>query len=225
MTESLPTTDTTSSPHLVRITDNGKIKAWVSFALSFLEANEDRPIVFHTLPAVPKPLAPATEDAAQPSVAANKPLAEFHISKMSKATTAVPRLLTVVEIVKREFMKSLEAKRSPRLAGLHQYNEIGCLEALTPPVEAALEDRPADIQKALSGRNHVRQKQTPYMKVTLSLTALPELVQNGATYQPPTLRKLSKSAKMRMKRRERVAKIATSVQTPVDPNTTAAMGG
>ncbi|KAG6877564.1 hypothetical protein C0993_006061 [Termitomyces sp. T159_Od127] len=175
--------------HMVRITDNGKIRNWVSFALEFLflEAsvlctNEDRAIVFHTLPA------PTAEGARGPGDAPRR---------LSKATTAVPRLLSVVEIVKREFLKSLEAKRSPRLAGLHQYNEIGCVET------AVDEDRAAEIRRALSGSNHVKIQRTPYMKVTLSLKTLPELAESGATYQPPTLRKLSKSAKQRMKKRKR----------------------
>ncbi|KAG6889652.1 hypothetical protein C0995_015768 [Termitomyces sp. Mi166 len=180
-----------SGPHLIRITDNGKIKSWVSFALNFLEAS---PIVFHTLPAT-----------------ANGP---SDAPKLSKSTTSVPRLLSVVEIVKREYIKSLEAKRSPRLAGLHQYNEIGCLEDLAT---AASEDRAAEIQRALSGGgNHVKLKLTPYMKVTLSLDALPELAERGATYQPPTIRKLSKSAKMRMKRRERAAKNGTQAAIEQD---------
>ncbi|KAG6892861.1 hypothetical protein C0992_012180, partial [Termitomyces sp. T32_za158] len=146
--------------------------------------HEDRPIVFHTLPATPK----SPTDEAQKS-SSTPP-------KRSKATTAVPRLLSVVEIVKREFIKSLAAKRSPRLAGLHQYNEIGCLENTEPAVE---EDRTAEIRRALSGSNQsvpllfsttdpdsvtssVKLKSTPFMKVTLSLNALPELAESGATY-------------------------------------------
>ncbi|KAG6841612.1 hypothetical protein C0991_009037 [Blastosporella zonata] len=218
-----PVIDTGSGPHLVRITDNGKIKAWVSFALNFFETNEDRPIVFHTLPATPKPPVAVNDDAAQPSTDVDISSTNAHVYKLSKVTTAVPRLLSVVEIVKREFIKSLEAKHSLRLAGLHQYNEIGCLEALAPVVEASAEDRAAEIRRALSGSNHVKQKQTPYMKITLSLSAIPELVENGATYQPPIIRKLSKSAKMRMKKRERAATKAASTQDPADPDLAAIM--
>ncbi|KAG5650635.1 hypothetical protein H0H81_011532 [Sphagnurus paluster] len=185
-----------TGPHHIRITDSGKIKAWVAFALSFLEENEDRPIVFHTLPAKAK------IDKDGNAIPETKPS-----SSKAKPTLAVPRLLSVVEIVKREFIKSLEAKHSPRLAGLHQYNEIGCLEQPDASTEG---DRAAEIARALSGTNHVKQKQTPYMKITLSNTAMPELVDQGATYQPPMLRKLTKSAKMRMKKRARAAKQALS---------------
>ncbi|KAF5380131.1 hypothetical protein D9615_006232 [Tricholomella constricta] len=197
-----------TGPHLIRITDSGKIKGWVTFALSFLEANENRPVVFHTLPFSSKtpPTAPVGGSTAP------APESKTTTSKI-KSTTLVPRLLSVVEIVKREFIKSLEAKHSLRLAGLHQYNEIGCLEDLgVLEEEPEKEDRATEIARALSGSNHVRQKQTPYMKITLSNCALPELEEKGATYQPPVIRKLSKSAKMRMKKRERAAKKGTSAQ-------------
>ncbi|KAG6827930.1 hypothetical protein H0H92_009908 [Tricholoma furcatifolium] len=228
-----------TGPHLIRITDNGKIKAWVSFALNFLEltltpnkTNEDRPLVFHTMPANPKP--PTSADAASKEKETESTSAST--SKLSKATTTVPRLLTVVEIIKREFIKSLESQRSPRLAGLHQYNEICLFESLGPECEDAEneETRATEIRRALSGVNHVRMKQTPYMKITLSLSALPDLAEKGATYvfflslgswiliglwtndvpfptyryQPPKIRKLTKSAKLRMKKRERAAKNA-----------------
>ncbi len=46
----------------------------------------------------------------------------------SASTTAIPRLITVVEIIKREYLTVMNAKRSPQLVGLFQYNEIGSLE-------------------------------------------------------------------------------------------------
>jgi hypothetical protein len=121
---------------------------------------------------------------------------------LSNATTTIPRLISVAEIIKREYVKVLESKRSPRLEGLHQYNEIGCLENLGLDLGG---DRPDETEKtradeiilALSGRNQyvrsfflcvlvpisssVKQKQTPYMKVTLSESPLPDLVTKGAT--------------------------------------------
>jgi hypothetical protein len=71
-----------------------------------------------------------------------------------KVTAAIPRLISIVEIVKREFLKSLAAKHSPRLAGLHQYNELGCLEDLDT-VEQRPEtpqERAAAIAMALEGK-------------------------------------------------------------------------
>ena len=71
--------------------------------------------------------------------------------RISPATNDVPRLISVVEIIKREF------KEAP----LHQYNEVGCLEASEPggPVVAAGvpneagEERQAALQKALEGKH------------------------------------------------------------------------
>jgi hypothetical protein len=46
------------------------------------------------------------------------------------STSMVSRLISVVEIIKREYLKMLETTHSTRLHGLHQYNEIGTLEDL-----------------------------------------------------------------------------------------------
>jgi hypothetical protein len=43
-----------------------------------------------------------------------------------------------------------------------------------------------------------RRNETPFMRIT---SELPELVEKNATYQPPTCRKLSKSAKGRARKR------------------------
>ncbi|RXW19764.1 hypothetical protein EST38_g6082 [Candolleomyces aberdarensis] len=45
----------------------------------------------------------------------------------------------------------------------------------------AAEERAEKIIEALSSKNHIRQTQTPFMRVTLSLTELPNLQANGAT--------------------------------------------
>lgn len=42
------------------------------------------------------------------------------------ASTTIPRLISVVEIVKREYLKSLPKARVR--VGLWQYNELGCVE-------------------------------------------------------------------------------------------------
>ena len=49
-------------------------------------------------------------------------------SGFSASTTTIPRLITVVEIIKREYLTAMNAKRSPQLVGLFQYNEMGSLE-------------------------------------------------------------------------------------------------
>ena len=49
-------------------------------------------------------------------------------SGLSASTATIPRLITVVEIIKREYLAAMDAKRSPHLVGLFQYNEMGSLE-------------------------------------------------------------------------------------------------
>ena len=120
--------------------------------------------------------------------------------KLSSSITLAPRLITVVEIVKREFLRGLATKRSPRLKGLHQYNEIGLLDE-KPEAEGldTEQARSKQIVEALSGKNQcvpffktwthphtsgqpsVKQTQTPYMRVTLSLIEIPSLQRGTVT--------------------------------------------
>jgi hypothetical protein len=68
--------------------------------------------------------------------------------RLSNSTITVPRLISVVEIIKREYLKKLETNRSSRLIGLYQYNEIGSLDV--PKNE---ESDPATLALALEGKN------------------------------------------------------------------------
>jgi hypothetical protein len=80
----------------------------------------------------------------------------------SNSFVIIPRLISVVEIIKREYIKVLQEKRSDRMNGLYQYNEIGTLEQLGVSVSRSTEDisqispedaRSQQIMEALSGRN------------------------------------------------------------------------
>lgn len=70
--------------------------------------------------------------------------------RLDHATNVVPRLISVVEIVKREYAKAPALKDDVPLL-LHQYNEIGYLEALK---DAATTEDTVDISElaALPGR-------------------------------------------------------------------------
>ena len=125
-------------------------------------------MTFHTLP---PPGAPPTE-------------------KTSSAT--IPRLITVVEIVKREHLGRLKARRSSSLAGVYQYNEVGALQDLpssrapSPDVTDLLSGSkfvvPSAFAKGWTNRVcSVRIKKTVFMKVTLSRKKLQHLVDRGAT--------------------------------------------
>jgi len=171
--------------HPIRITTHGKLKAWVQFALDFLDENEDRSLTFHTLPP------PETSPSAKTS------------------TTTIPRLITVVEIVKREHLERLKAARNPSLVGVHQHNEVGALQDLPSPRTPSPSP---DVTQLLSGSN-VQIKKTVFMKVTLSRKKLQHLIDRGATYQPPLVRTISKSAKARARRRQKKAAAATDSMT------------
>ncbi|TFK77458.1 hypothetical protein BDN72DRAFT_830624 [Pluteus cervinus] len=221
-------TSTSSEPVSIRITNGGKMKGWVSYALDHFETNENQPIVLHTLPAPAKsqnsgPLAGTIttmttdtslpEGGAGPSNRAPSRTSTTSSRSLAPSTSTVPRLISVTEIVKREYLKSLDAKRSTRLVGLHQYNEFGILSEDEDGEEDAggtgglekdkTSKRAENIIDALQGKRFPHRKQTPYMRITLSQHELPDSLQNGATYQPPLKRKLSKSAKARARKRAR----------------------
>ncbi|KAF8231193.1 hypothetical protein L208DRAFT_1399323 [Tricholoma matsutake] len=186
------------------------MRPWIAFALDVFEKSH-KPLVLHTLP-VPASLpevAPVPPQEPQEPQHQAPPRLQPQSGTLSNATTTITRLISVAEIIKREYVKVLQSKRSLRLEGLHQYNEIGCLEDLGSDRGGDKDERTRadEIVQALSGRNHVKQKQTPYMKITLSESPLPELVTKGATYQPPTVRKLGKSAKARAKKRMRKSQV------------------
>ncbi|KIY72337.1 hypothetical protein CYLTODRAFT_449891 [Cylindrobasidium torrendii FP15055 ss-10] len=157
----------------IRITQHGKMKDWVGNALKHFETPNAPPLTFHTLSATPSQL----------------------------CTNTTPRLISVVEIIKREYLSALKAKQSPRLEGLHQYNQVCILEETLTASTVGDKPRNEQLVDALSGSNpkHV---QTPYMRITLSVNEIPQLKDNGATYQPPLRRKLTKSAKSRVRKRK-----------------------
>lgn len=207
---------------------------------------EDRPLVLHTLPA-PKGKAPAQTDqpaAAEPVTDAAPVGGEKKGKRVGLHTSlaTIPRLVTVVEIIKREYLKTLDPvlAEAGSLSGLHQYNEVGDLEE-AGYVERADDDEQARMEAlalALQGRNQyvlcmfspracteesvrsAKQKKTAFMRVTLCRKEIPELIGRGATYvspsflrrpcpysrdrhQQPAVRKLSKSARARLKKKAR----------------------
>lgn len=122
-----------------------------SLTATFKDVNEDKKIVLHTLPSSVDYEGRLIQEPGKQSTSKTK----------SPTLELVPRLISVVEIIKREFMKQLEATKSTRLIGLHQYNEIGHLESLGIQVEEevggehvdAAAQRSNSIIQALSGKN------------------------------------------------------------------------
>jgi len=110
-------------------------------------------LILHTLPFEIKP-------ASQLSLEKEK--LSIKRETASNAYSTVPRLISVAEIIKREYVNVLQEKRSSRMCGLYQYNEIGTLERLgvsvTPSAAASDKVTPEDLRslqiiQALKGKN------------------------------------------------------------------------
>jgi hypothetical protein len=82
--------------------------------------------VLHTLPvsAIPASSSSSAKAPSEPE--------KTQESNAKQSTINIPRLISVGEIIKREYLK---ASRTSRV-GLHQYNDVGCLEDLGIQVEA-----------------------------------------------------------------------------------------
>ncbi|KAL4066790.1 hypothetical protein V8B97DRAFT_1948938 [Scleroderma yunnanense] len=116
----------------------------------------------------------------------------LYSSPSDVSTSTIPRLISVVEIVKREYLKG-------SATGLHQFNQLLFEDRSQVPVDG--EERSSALLLALEGSSHPKQKLAPYMKVTLSAKALPDRPHERETYQSAAVRRLSKSAKARLKKR------------------------
>jgi len=128
----------------------------------------------------------------------DKPLV-LYSSPVDVTTSTIPRLVSVVEIIKREYLKGLDISAG-NLFGLHQYNQLLFEQQEENSVEDG-ENRRDAILLALDGHSHVKQRIAPHMKITLSTKAIPDRHEKRETYQTPAMRRLSKAAKARMKRR------------------------
>jgi hypothetical protein len=115
------------------------------------------PIVLHTLPATANPPDTTPTPALADGTGRVNPKPNANPPSLAHTASTVPRLISVVEIIKREYLKKLELEHSSTLLGLHQYNEIGTLEeelrAPDPPHDTAHADaaRSQAIVAALRG--------------------------------------------------------------------------
>ena len=124
--------------------------------------NEERALVLHTLPVAGEEKSKKVDasDGNEPQEAPQLPQGTEAIKRetgsgFSASTTVIPRLITVVEIIKREYLAAMNAKRSPHLVGLFQYNEMGSLEDQVEGEkeegEQSANDRMKMIAEALGG--------------------------------------------------------------------------
>ena len=131
-----------------------------------IQENEEKALVLHTLPTAAKTKSQEdkrievdTGDGSEPQDAP-KPrqgadVVDQEKRALSASTTTIPRLISVVEIIKREYLVAMNARRSPDLVGLYQYNEMGSLEDQVETErkegQESAEDRAKMITGALNG--------------------------------------------------------------------------
>jgi len=180
------------------------------------QENEEKALVLHTLPTVARTKSKENErievDTGNGSElqASPEPRQRTDVvdqdqekRRLSVSTTTIPRLISVVEIIKREYLVAMNAKRSLDLVGLYQYNEMGSLEDQVGNErregEESAEDRATMITEALNGTKgyvqsirlkicavlkrvaSVKVARSPYMKITLCRKELTGMKERGAT--------------------------------------------
>lgn len=128
----------------IRITRQGKIRHWVKHGLNFFEVWLS--MIFLLLPSTVKTF---TDAPLYPQNNPDKPLT-LQTAAADVAQSTIPRLISVVEILKREYLKALDVS-SGQLTGLHQYNELYWERRGEIPAEG--EDRPGSLIRALEGKN------------------------------------------------------------------------
>lgn len=216
-----------SDPFELRITNHGKIRNFVSFALNFIKENPSRPLVLHTLPRRDEENGRndmsigdghLDSNVVEKQTSDNDSEYPVRKRKLHASTSTIPKLITVVEITKREYIKWVrERKKSggseavqPNVlcSGLHQYNQLETLQDLEL-LPSDKQEQESNLTRVLSGRNYPKQDRTPHLRITLSVSALPALEElHGATHQSPSVVVKSKSARSRERRKQRKAERA-----------------
>ncbi|GAA5869441.1 hypothetical protein JCM3774_001453 [Rhodotorula dairenensis] len=181
----------------LRVASHTDMTAAVHFSLEKLASTPNRPLVLHTLP--PPPTATTSSSSPAPSTSA-VPISQ---KQVETAVEALPKLVSVLEIIKREFPSCSgpsNGAKSPH--PLHQYTRLTTFETALdyqrpPPAElqAEIQDLEAVRQELvqlewLSGRagraKRPRKRHSPCMVVVLSRTPLPVLAKSPHyTYQQP----------------------------------------
>ncbi|WVW83691.1 hypothetical protein I302_105712 [Kwoniella bestiolae CBS 10118] len=166
-----------NEPYKMRITSGGSIASYVDFAISFLNDDPHTPLVLHTLP--PPPSTTTQEyNEASPST----PSAKYPTTLLS-CTTNIPRLITVVEIIKRTYLEALcsaKHERNPKIKGkekmrmskgIWQYTE-SALYHPSAQMDGGGEGEGNSLERVLGGKSRPKMIHHPYLTVTLSTVPL-----------------------------------------------------
>ncbi|PLW58089.1 hypothetical protein PCANC_04150 [Puccinia coronata f. sp. avenae] len=195
---------TTSYPsdidfRLVHVSHKTKVAKCVSTSLSLLEETDQRPLCLHTLPPLGTPIEEIEKTIA--------------LSKSNPDKNAVGRLISIVEIIKRDFIgdgndrarkrQKTESHISTRASSspLHQYNEYGSLESLILERSKGCEISQSEKQaRSLAHQTKVmqeflheerkrpRQSHTPWLKIYLWPSEIPSLQNRmNVSYQEPSI--------------------------------------
>ncbi|KAG8908334.1 hypothetical protein FRB99_007260 [Tulasnella sp. 403] len=185
-------------PHLLRVGSGSKMKALVKWSIQFLLDNPRRPLTLHTL------------SPAESAFVASGMSRHNRDVVTSKNVSLTARLISIVEIIKREYPKALRAQTKQSdpikvldIVTLYQYNEVKCFEDVesqggTAAVEPV--SREEEIMSAFKGKKHLPVKRTPYMRITLCGRPLPMYEAKGATPQVSNSR-LTKIQRVRAAKR------------------------
>ncbi|WRT66169.1 uncharacterized protein IL334_003122 [Kwoniella shivajii] len=178
-------------PYKMRITSGGSISSYVDFAVKFLSDNPHTPLILHTLPPPPSsdPLS-QTNNEAGPS--------KLKSTTLLPCTTAIPRLISVAEIVKRAYLA--EMRQSKKGKGIWQYTESSLYHPsqITHTSGNSKGTEENSLERVLGGKTKLdRPKMThhPYLSITLSTKPLGLEEKRNVTMQYVLVKKKNRGKK------------------------------
>ncbi|WVR07216.1 hypothetical protein IAU60_004257 [Kwoniella sp. DSM 27419] len=182
----------------MRIASGGSIQAYVDFALGHLRENPRIPLVLHTLPPEPGPSAKGKgKEKAKSNHDSDTTATQARANAFQPCTLAVPRLVTVVEIIKRTYLAEVRTSRNTRVGhggddkaadnpgqgaarkGIWQYTESG----LHMPRATDEEPELNGLARVLGGKTRPQMLHHPYLQITLSTYPLGLEINRNTTVQ------------------------------------------
>ena len=146
-----------------------------------IKDNPGGELTLHTLPAPPKPTKPG-QTVPTAMAEEDEDIRTAKRRRLASPTDDLPRLISVVEIIKREFYRLVLNKKAgsgnPPGTLLHQYNVLACLEDDQPPPKESEEGQSGgELFLALEGKNQFvfrpgnHHKYTHFLTIVSSVTS------------------------------------------------------